>query len=161
MGRFLLGAGVLRRSRALDRRASAANDFFAGDSVGSILVGDGMALVGAIVAVLATPLHAATTLLDRAVGPYGLGGNVSGVRLAALSTWPRTRHARCRYRQGLGRGGTGNNGRADRPGDFRFARLRVAMDGRRRAIRPELSPPYDNAPCPRNRAGRSRHQPRQ
>src|SRR5213596_3720309 len=101
MGRFLLGAGVLRRARALDRRASAADDFFAGNAVGGLLVGDRMALAGTAVAILAAPLHAATALLDRTIGPYGLGSNVSGVRLAALSTRPRTRHARCRYRQGV------------------------------------------------------------
>src|SRR4051812_28213738 len=155
MGRFLLGGAVFRSSRALDRRASAADDFFAGDSVGSILVGDGMALVGAIVTVLATSLHAATALLDRAVGPYGLSGNVSGVRLAALSTRPRTRHVRCRYRQAVERGGIGNNGRAHGLGDFRFARPRAALDGRRRAIRSGLSPPYDHAPYSGNRTGKS------
>src|SRR4051812_22831456 len=113
MGRFLLGAGVFRRARALDRRPSAADDFFYGDAVGGIHVGDRMALAGTTVAILAAPLHAATTLLDRVVGPYELGRNVSPVQLAALSTRPRTEHDRCRYRQGLGHGGTGNNRRAD------------------------------------------------
>ena len=75
MGRFLLGAGVFRRARALDRRPSAADDFFSGDAVGGIHVGDRMALAGATVAILAA--HAATTLLDRVVGPYELGRNVS------------------------------------------------------------------------------------
>src|SRR4051812_39236672 len=161
MGRFLLGAGVLRRARALDRRASAADDFFAGNAVGGILVGDRMALAGATIAILAASLHAAAALLDRTIGPYGVGSNVSGVRLAALSTRSRTGHARCRCRQGLGHGGTLNDGGADRPGDFRLARPRAAMDRRRRANRPELYPPYDNAPRPGNRAGKSRRQPRQ
>jgi hypothetical protein len=81
-GRFLLGAGILRSSRKVDRHARPRLACRRRCALGHSDLVARMVRAGALVSVLAADLHITAAVLDRLSGPSLVGIDVSVIRPA-------------------------------------------------------------------------------
>src|SRR4051794_12008228 len=104
MGRFLLGAGVLRLVGPMDREAAPRSHRRSRRTMGRFDLSDRMVRTGPAVSVLATDFHPAAALLDRLSSASFIRPDVPLIRLAALAGRSCAVDKRRAFRATLGRG---------------------------------------------------------